>query len=343
MTQLSSSIKIGNKICKNRIVMPPLVCFNWADEEGIETVSRAEHYGERSDTGLIVIEAVGISKESRIISTELGIWSERHIKQFTNTAKACHEKDALVIVQIVHAGIKAYPEHVFAPTCIEAEGKHVQELTQEMIHQIKDDFINASIRAKEAGLDGVEVHGAHGYLLSQFTSPKTNHRTDCYGGSTVNRYKLSVDIVEAIRNKVGNEFIISYRFGVNDPTFEDDITGIKLLEDAGVDLFNVSSGIGVKSLDLPENYPESFITYMGYKMKQYTSKPVVSVFGIKTPEQAHNLLENDYTDLVAIGRGLLADPKWSKKALNNEDVNICYHCKPRCQFVVDGHNCPQKS
>ncbi|MCH4887169.1 NADH:flavin oxidoreductase [Acidaminobacter sp. JC074] len=340
--KLNSPIQIGKRVCKNRIVMPPLVCFNWADEEGLETVSREEHYGKRNATGLIVVEAAGISKESRIVDTELGIWDDKHIKQYERIAKACHKEDALVIVQIVHAGIKAYPDQVYTSSYKEALNKEVLELNQDQIETIKKHFVNSALLAKEAGLDGVEVHGAHGYLLSQFTSPQANHRSDAYGGSTENRYKLSLDIVKDIRQATGDDFIISYRFGVNDPFFEDDIKGIKLLEQAGVDVFNVSSGIGIKSLDIPSDYPESFITYMGYKMKEHTNKPVISVYGILRPEQAEYLIENDYTDMVAVGRGLLADPKWTEKALNKKEVNICFHCK-RCQFVVDGHKCPQKS
>lgn len=340
MTKLSSSIKINNKICKNRILMPPLVCFNWADENGIETVSREEHYGSRSDTGFIVIEAAGITKNSRIIDTELGIWSDEHIPQYARIATRCHAEDTLVVVQIVHAGIKAYPEDVYVPSFKDAPHKNVHELSIESIEEIKNQFVQAALRAKEAGLDGIEVHGAHVYLINQFTSSKSNQRNDAYGGTLESRYKLAIDVVKAIRQETGSDFIISYRYGVNDPTFEEDIQAVKWLEEAGVDLFNVSSGIGIKSLETPEDYPGSFISYMGYRIKEHVTVPVASVFDIRRPEQAKELIEGDYTDLVAIGRGLLADPLWSKKALANEEVNVCYHCKPRCQFVVNGHNCP---
>ena len=340
--KLSSPIKIGQKTCKNRIMMPPLVCFNWADENGLETVSRSEHYGKRSDaeTGFIVIEAAGISKESRIIKSEIGIWSEDHLEQYRKIAERCHQNNTLVVVQIVHAGLKAYADTIYAPSFKDVLDKTVKVLTIEEIDQIKDEFVTAAKLAKQVGLDGIEVHGAHYYLLNQFTSPITNTREDHYGGSVENRFRLAVDVVKAIRLETGDDFIISYRYGVNDPTFKEDTIGVKLLEAAGVDLFNVSAGIGIKSLDVPPDYPASFITYMGYKIKQVTSKPVVSVFDIRDPELARELIENDYTDMVAIGRGLLADPEWSKKALNNESINRCYHCKPRCQYLKDGHKCP---
>lgn len=341
MTTLKSPITIGKKIVKNRILMPPLVCFNWANQEGIETVSRAEHYGQRSkaETAFIVIEAAGISAESRIVPSELGIWDDSHIQQYQEVANECHKDDAVVIVQIVHAGAKAYPDIVKAPSKIESV-KTIEVLTVDEIQGIKDQFVQAAMLAKRSGLDGVEVHGAHNYLLNQFTSPLTNLRDDNYGGSVANRYKLSVEVVSAIRKACGEDFIISYRFGVNDPSFKDDFMGASLLEEAGVDLFNVSSGIGIKTLDVPDSFPGSFIAYMGFRIKEHVNKPVASVYDIRDPELAHRLVEGEFTDMVAIGRALLADPKWSKKALAGEPVNRCYHCKPRCKFSVNGHECP---
>lgn len=341
MTKLNTPITIGNKTCKNRILMPPLVCFNWADEEGLETVNRAEHYGLRSDaeTGFIVVEAAAISKEGRITRSELGIWDDKHIDQYKRIADRCHNNGALVVVQIVHAGIKACYDKVYAPSVLEENDKEVLELSIDHIKQIKEDFISAAVIAYKAGLDGVEIHGAHGYLLNQFASPKSNLRNDEYGGSLENRYRLSLDIIEAIKKETSDDFLITYRYGVNDPTFEDDIEAVKMLEAAGVVLFNVSSGIGIKSLEIPSDYPESFITYMGYKIKQHVSVPVASVYGIRHPEQAIKLIDDDFTDMVAIGRGLLADPKWSQKAIESQPVNKCLHCKP-CQFAKDGRNCP---
>lgn len=342
MNKLESPIKINTTMVKNRIVMPPLVCFNWADENGFETVSRAEHYGKRSDaeTGLIVIEAAAIEPSGRIVESELGIWADEHIPQYKRIAKRCHQNDAVVIVQIVHAGSKSIGQTVISSSVHEVDEKAVLEMTLNQIEDVKTSFVKAAVRAFKAGLDGIEVHGAHGYLLSQFTAKTVNNRTDHYGGSVENRVKLSLEIVKLIREATSKEFIIGYRYGVNDPSYEEDIQMIKLLDDAGVDMFNVSAGIGIKPFEVPDNYPASFITYLGYQMKQHTQKPVVSVFGILDPELAIELIEKEYTDMVAIGRGLLADPKWSAKALTQNPINRCYQCKPRCKFAVDGHRCP---
>lgn len=342
MIELKTPIKINKTVVKNRIVMPPLVCFNWADEKGHETESRAKHYGKRSQagTGLIIIEAAAIHPEGRIVDTELGIWNDSHINQYKSIADKCHEDDAVVLVQIVHAGSSSIGQTVLSSSVHEVKNKKVVEMTLEDIDVLKKDFVDAAIRAYKSGLDGVEVHGAHGYLLSQFTSEKINKRTDRYGGSLFNRVRLSLEIVKLIRKKTSDDFIIGYRYGVNDPTYTSDIEMIKLLDEAGVDMYNVSSGIGIKPFDVPSDYPASFITYLGYIIKQHTDKPVASVFGILEPELAIELLKNGYTDMVAVGRGLLADPEWSKKALAGQVVNTCYHCKPRCKFSVNGHECP---
>src|SRR5699024_6163089 len=136
--------------------------------------------------------------------------------------------------------------------------KPSRELTIKEIKTIEDDFIKAAIRAKKAGFDGIELHGAHGYLLNQFASEVTNFRTDEYGGDLNKRIKLSLDIISGIRKELGQEdFIIGYRMGGNEPTIKEGIKIAKLLEEAGVDLLHVSSGISSPDIPLPKT-PKSF-------------------------------------------------------------------------------------
>lgn len=343
MTSLiNNSIKINKYSVKNRIVMPPLVCFNWADSDGFEIVDRGEHYGKRAKggTGLIIVEASAISKEGRIVDTELGLWKDEHIPQFERITKSCQEEDSVVIVQLVHAGMKSVGNPVYSSSPTTVKNKECLEMSLEQIKKVKEDFVSASIRAKKAGLHGVEIHGAHGYLLSQFTSKEVNKRTDIYGGSLENRLRLSTEIIEEVRRATGDDFIICYRFGVNDPTMEEDKYFAKKLEDLGVDILNVSSGIGANKIVVPEDYPFSFITYMGTEIYKEVTIPVACVFGIKKPEQAEYLLKNNMIDMVAVGKGLLADPNWTNKAINGEEVNVCYNCSPRCKYSIDGKSCP---
>ncbi len=342
MSTINRSIKINQHNVKNRIIMPPLVCFNWADDEGFETVNRGDHYGKRAKggTGLIIVEATAIAKEGRIIDTMLGLWKDEHVPQFQKIAKNCHDEETVVIVQLVHAGMKSVGSPVYSSTAVEMEDKVCLEMSIADIEKVKEDFVSAAVRAKEAGIDGVEIHGAHGYLLSQFTSKEVNKRTDLYGGSLENRLRLPMEIVKEVRIATGDDFIICYRFGVNDPTLEEDKYFAKKLEELGVDLLNVSAGIGGNNIAVPEDFPFANITYMGTALHNEVDIPVACVFGIKEPHQAEYLLNNDMIDMVAVGRGLLADPEWVNKATKNVKVNICYHCLPRCKYSVDGNTCP---
>lgn len=332
MTALKDTFTLKSKTVKNRILLPPLVCFNWADELGYETVSRALHYGRRAagGAGIIVIEATAIVPEGRLATTELGLWEDGHIPQFTAIAEACKPHNSLSLVQLVHAGDKSIGEQKLGAS----------ELSILQINQIQAAFVAAAIRAQKAGLDGVEIHGAHGYLLSQFASLKSNTRTDAYGGSLENRMRFALEVVRAVREAVGNDFLIAYRYGVNDPTFASDRIFVSALEEASVDFLNVSSGILEGDLEAPEGFPYAAITYMGTVIKQTARVPVACVFGIRDPKDAHFLVENQLCDVVAVGRGLLADPQWGNKALSGQEVNRCYHCKPRCFYGVDGRTCP---
>ena len=338
MSRIDEPIVINQKTARNRVLMPPLVITEWADLEGFETQNRALHYGDRArgGTGTIVIEATAISKEGKLSATELGLWDDGHIPQFEGIAKACHDEKSLVLVQLVHAGRQAVGNLVYSASDMPMANKQCKAMSYEHIQQVKDDFVSASVRAYKAGLDGVEIHGAHGYLLNQFASSHSNKRMDVYGQDLQGRMRLSLEIVHRVRQATDDQFIIGYRFGVNDKTFEEDIIFAKALELAGVDLLNVSAGINVEDLQVPEGFKYSNITFMGVKIKEHVLIPVACVYGITRPDQAADLLADDRIDLVAVGRGLLADPEWTNKAIEGEPVNECYHCKSGCRYGKGG-------
>lgn len=323
--------------------MPPLLCFNWADSEGFEIVDRANHYGKRAQggTGLIIVEATAIAQDGRICNMQLGLWRDEHIDQFERIAKSCHKENTVVLVQLVHAGMKSDTDIVYSSSAVNIDGKECLEMSTDMIDRIEEDFVSAAIRAKKAGLDGIEIHGAHGYLLSQFTSKEVNNRHDKYGGNLDNRLRLSIEIFEEIRKATGDDFIIGYRLGVNDLSMIEDKYFAKKLEDIGVDMLNVSSGIGAYGPIVDEDHKLTDITYMGVSIAEEVNIPVACVCGIREPKQAEHLLDNNMIDLVAVGRGLLADPDWTNKAINGDDIDICYHCKPSCKYIIDGRKCPR--
>ncbi len=344
--QIQTPLLIKGKTLRNRIIMPPMVCFNWADDEGMETVSRAEHYGRRARGGaaLIVVEATAISKAGRLHPTELGLWSDAQTGQFRRIADACHKAGSLVVVQLVHTGAKAAGAVLFsasASVTSPSDGeRQVHALNLDQITQIKADFVRAAIRAKQAGLDGVEIHGAHGYLLNQFTSSLSNKRDDGYGASLDGRIRFSLEVTREIRAAAGPDFLIAYRFGVNDPGLEEDVYLAGKLKSAGVDFLNVSAGIGADDIAVPSDFPFTFITWMGCALRKKVQLPVACVCGIIKPSQAAYLIDNDLCDMVAVGRGLLADAEWVNKAVSNQGVNECARCKPGCKYREDGRKCP---
>lgn len=339
---MKAPIKIGENIVKNRIMMPPMVCFNWADEKGFDLGRRVLHYGKRAknQVGLIVVEATAVCPAGRLTKGQLGLWSDEHIAQFQSIAEACHAYGSVVLVQLVHAGLKGCEEISCGPTCPSGPEAHGKALSLEEIEKVKEDFLKASQRAQKAGLDGVEIHGAHGYLLNQFTALAKNKRTDSYGGNLENRLRLSVEIVKSVREALPRPFILGYRFGVNDPTLSEDAYFAKVLEREGVDILSVSSGMGAEDFKAPEGFCFSPITAMGVEIKKQVHIPVASVYGILEPAQAKALLDGDQTDMVAVGRALLADEAWVLKALTGNAVDRCHHCKPRCKYTIDGDLCP---
>ena len=342
---MDKRIRINSKYSKNQFVMPPLVSFNWGNDKGYETVDRAKHYGLRAKggAGLVVVEAAAINRAGKITDTQLGIWEDGHIEQYKKIAYECKKYDSLVITQIVNAGRKSIGNKLRSASDGILENKEYKAMTLSEIDRFIEDNVNAAIRMEKAGMDGVEIHGAHGYLLNQFTSSLSNNRKDKYGNSLENRSRLAIEVVRSIKQVVSKDFIIAYRFGVNDSSFKEDIYLAKELEKEGVDFLNVSMGILDKDIKVPEDFPMSMITYMGVYLKDFVNIPLACVYGIKEGDQAKTLIEDYKMDLVAIGRGFLADPNWGIKAIENKKIDKCLDCSGGCRFRIDGFQCPYSS
>jgi len=346
MNNIFSPITVKGFQIKNRIVMPPMVCFGGTDKSGQVTQKHIDHYEKRAKggTGLIILEATCININGRLHETQLGIWCDEQIEGLSKIAKVCHNYGATALVQIHHAGFKT-PKNVcgdiVAPSNYSDENLSARELTIDEIHEIQTEFVDAALRAKAAGFDGIELHGCHNYLINQFASPLINKRTDEYGGTLVNRMRFGTEIIEKIKNVVGEHFIIGYRVGGNEPTLENGIEIAKMLEMAGVDILNVSSGISDGNNPHPSmDFQFSWIAYMGTVIKKHVNIPVIAVNGIRNPKQASYLVENNLVDFAAIGRGLLADPEWVNKAKKEYEVNSCMDCT-RCSWFTDGTKCPR--
>jgi 2,4-dienoyl-CoA reductase-like NADH-dependent reductase (Old Yellow Enzyme family) len=356
MSNLFSDFSIRNLKFKNRIVMPPMVCSDFTEEDGFFTLKNIERYRDRArgGVGLIIIESTCISKAGRLSPTQLGLWSDDHIKGFNRLAGYCRDYECKALAQIHHAGLavaSGITDDPVAPSDFQGLSRSNQEiraraLSLDEIALIQDEYVAAAVRAQEAGLDGVELHGACGQLISQFFSPFVNKREDNYGGNLVNRTRFATEIISNIRQTVGSDFIISCRIGCDEPDLESSIQIAQVLEKAGIDMLHISTGLTnyiageIVNVFVPAYFHYNSIVYRGTQIRQKVNIPVIVAHGIQTPVEADYLIEHDYADFVAIGRGLLVDPEWANKGQQYLKVTPCLRCKT-CSYHYKSSNCPQ--
>jgi len=318
MTNLHSKINIKNITIKNRIVLPPMLT-SFSDNTGMVTEQHIDHYERiaKGGCGLIIIEAICVVREGRFSDAQLGLWSDSHIEGLNKIVEKCHKYGARVLVQLMHSGYNTAPSvssDPIAPSSL--DGKNARSMTLEELKELEGRFVRAAERARKAGFDGIELHGAHGFLLNQFVSPIANKRDDDYGGSLKNRARFGAEIISCIKKEVADDsFIVSYRIGGNEPTLENAIEIAKIFESKGLDLLHVSEGIAGDKLPLPpDNFPYNYIIWCGTQIRKHISIPVIVVYGIRTPLQAENIITENMADFTAVGKGQLADSGWANKA-----------------------------
>ena len=198
------------------------------------------------------------------------------------------------------------------------DGLVPEELTQDGIRQIVREFAQAACRARAAGFDGAEIHSAHAYLLNQFYSPLTNHRTDAYGGTLENRVRFHLEVIQAVREAVGQDFILSLRLGGCDymeggSTISDAVQASKLFEEAGIDVISLSGGMC--RYTRKDHKEPGYFSDMSSAVKKAVSIPVLLTGGVKTAEDAERLLEEGSADLIGVGRSLLKNPNWANEQM----------------------------
>lgn len=295
---LFTPLKIKNITLKNRIVLPPMVRFSMLSNNSLVNDDLLKYYEKLSidGNGLIIVEATCVSSDGKLRDNQLGIWKDKFIPGLTEIAKVCHKYDVPVILQLHHAGFL----------------NNLSEVPTETLDKILDDFVKAFYRAKECGFDGIEIHGAHRYLISQLNSRILNQRTDKYGGTThYERLYFSRELIRRTKELFDDNFILCYRLGGNEPDLEDGIALGKILESEGVDILHVSHGYPhqdikrLEKIDKPAEFPLSWIVYMSQEMKKSVNIPVIAVDLVKTEKDASYIIENDIADLVAVGRAQL--------------------------------------
>lgn len=288
---------------------------------GRATEEMVKYYRDRSvysRPGLIITEHCYITKGGRI-QDQLSIADDNVIEDHYRIADAIHDGGALAICQISHAGSRALEDNVSASDVKNPrspEGPEPRPLEKEEIREIEELFQKAAVRALKAGYDGVEIHGAHSYLINQFWSPLTNKRTDEYGGSLENRLRFLLETVALVREAVGDKLILAVRLGGCDymeggNTEEDAVFACKALEKAGVDLLDITGGMCGY---VREGHSEpGYFRSMTEKIKAEVSVPVILTGGVKELEEADELLKEGAADLVGVGRAVYKDAAWGRR------------------------------
>ena len=348
MTKVSDPIKINKTIVKNRITMAPTVKFDYAGPDGKATEKHIEHYRERAahGCGLICVEATAVAPGGRFWTNHMGLWEDAQIEGHQSITAACHEYGAVALIQINHTGITSNPEcgPAIGPSAVPTRDASVlsREMSIEEIHEMQRLFVDAAIRAKKAGYDGVQLHGCHGYLINDFAS-EINQRTDEYGGSTENRARFGCEIIAGIRKACGDDFIISVRTTGCDPTIEESIGIAECYVKAGCDYLQVSNGIhDISGLPHDDTLPCTRVAALGIAFHGHFRGivPVSLVNGLRTPEQVRFLLEKDLIDTVDLACGLLADPAFTEAILTGASYIRCFSCR-RCGWGPGhDHVCP---
>lgn len=326
-SKLFSPYTIQDVTFKNRIVMSPMCMYSCPDEDGAVNDWHLTHYTSRAvgGVGLVILEASAITEQGRISKQDLGIWDDNQIPGLKKLVDLNHKNESKIGIQLGHAGRKAIVDGpILAPSAIpfKDDMKTPEEMSQETIKETIDDFKNAAARAKKAGFDMIELHGAHGYLVSEFLSPLSNKRKDEYGGSRENRYRFLEEVIEAVKEVW--EGPISVRVSANDyredgNTPDDHVYFAKRMKEQGIDLVDCSSG-GVAPAKI-NPYPGYQVNYAD-QIRNEAGIATGAVGLITTPLHAEEILQNNRADLIILARELLRDPYWPLRAASalNEEI-----------------------
>jgi 2,4-dienoyl-CoA reductase-like NADH-dependent reductase (Old Yellow Enzyme family) len=342
MATLRDEVMINGMRLRNRVALPPLTT-NYGSPEGLVTDDILQFYRERSrDVGLVIVEATSVRDDGRILSGSLGLWDDGQVTGMARLADTIKKSGAGAVVQINHAGARCFPAggnmqgaspsgFAFRPDVA------AFAMSPEQIEDMVSDFADAAGRAADAGFDGVEIHGAHLYLISQFLSPLTNQRNDRYGGDAEARATLALEVVKAARERLGSGYPILFRLNAVEKleggqTLEDALAVSRIMAQAGVDALHVSvitqgswqeiDGRRFLAPAAGANIP------LVAGIKEATGLPVIGVGKLGDGSVAAESVHKSLTDVVAIGRQMIADPDSAGKILAGKDSDVirCEEC-----------------
>lgn len=336
--------KIGKLTIKNRIVMTPMgTGFAAASGEASEEITRFYEERAKGGVGLIISEVCridelsGVAQPCQLTATDMNV-----IPSFTRMVDRVHAYDTKMFMQLHHPGNEAYPITLHgnpvigpSPVVCKTVGVVPKEMTTAEVEEMVKKYVKGAFIAKTAGFDGVEIHAAHGYLVNQFLSPHTNHRTDKYGGDFFNRMRFLTEIIVSIRFACGADFPISVRMDgtefIEDGLTEEECLHIaRYLESLGIACLNISCGTYETGWSIIEPYAfqEGWKKHLAQNIKACVHIPVIAVNTVKHPAFAEQLLEEGVSDFVGVARGNLCDPQFGNKAKAGDDARVrkCIGC-----------------
>lgn len=347
LSALLSPIRVKNLEIPNRAVMPPMgtaLC----EKGGAVSEALLAYMARQSESraGLLISEITAVHPTGLVSPLELGAWDDRFIPGLAKLSSVMRSKGSKAVMQLHHAGRESgyllKKKTAIGPSALPSlvYGHPPREMTQQDIEEIISAFGQAGRRAREAGFDAVEIHGAHGYLITQFLSAISNQRSDAYGGDLAGRARFAVDVVRSVRKSVGEDFPILFRISAeefikNGYTVDQILTVIPVLVAAGADVIHASVGThgspgGVTSA--PPAFETGFNVWRAERIKKETGVPVIAVGRFTDPRPANDIIARGQADLVAFGRQQLCDPDFLVKAENGRfsDIRKCIACNQGC-------------
>ncbi|RRV03580.1 NADH:flavin oxidoreductase/NADH oxidase [Pseudomonas sp. v388] len=345
MSALFEPYTLKDVTLRNRIAIPPM-CQYMAQDGVVNDWHQVHVAGmARGGAGLLVVEATAVAPEGRITPGCAGIWTDEQAQAFIPMVKAIKAAGSVPGIQIAHAGRKASAnrpwegdDHIadsdargwqtIAPSAI-AFGANLpkvpQAMTLEDIARVRQNFVDAARRARDAGFEWIELHFAHGYLAQSFFSEHSNQRTDAYGGSFDNRSRFLLETLAAVREVWPEHLPLTARFGVleydgrDEQTLEESIELARRFKAGGLDLLSVSVGFTIPETNIP--WGPAFLGPIAERVRREADLPVTSAWGFGTPQLAEAAVKNGQLDLVSVGRAHLADPHWAYFAAKELNVD----------------------
>ncbi len=324
--------------------MAPLY-LGYANNDGTASQLTLDHYSEMAGSGvaLVVVEHTMVHPSGIATPNCLRVDDDRYIPSLSELARVIQGKGAIAFLQINHCGRYAFvPPEKWTPSPIKVGDAMTKEMTKEQIGQAVQSYAAAARRVRKAGFDGVEIHGGMAYLIVQFLSPRTNHRTDLYGGSLENRMRFPLAVFDAVKAAVGEDFPVGYRFSADEEMPdglhpEETKVLARELEKRGVDYLSVIAGsydaYGRNEYREKEKGEAHMVHYAGEIKGAAPKTPIITAGRIKTPETAEKILRDGSADLIGLARVLLADPLWPQKA-KDEVREPIVECNPNCSFCM---------